>query len=454
MLETVRQSAQAALRNAGLTANEVAAIGIANQGETVIAFDARDGRPVTSAISWQDRRGEPFAERWQAEGLHDELFRITGLRLDAYFSGPKLAWILQNVPQARMLQRSGQLRYGTSDAWLIWQLTGGRHFVTDVATASRTMLMDLATLNWSPTLSDSFGIPISGLPRILPNASSVGVTSRQAIGDEIPVAGICVDQQAALFGHGALDAGQAKITYGTGCFVLTNIGDVSTRRAPGLLTSVGWRIADNTSFVFDGGVYSAGSLIDWLCKLGLAPDVNAVSQLAAATGEESRVMLIPAFGGLAAPRWASRARACWVGIDHGTNQGDLARSALESIAFCVKEIVEAIGDAGIQLERVDVDGGLSQCDLLMQIQADVLGIPLSRSDLPEYTAVGAGYLAGLGGGLWRSLNELPTPSQEKKMFTPDEAAGRRLRSTFAAWKEVCSRVVAMGDAGLFQVGVK
>jgi glycerol kinase len=449
MLESVRQSADVALRNAGLKATDIAAIGLANQGETVIAFDAHNGLPVCPAISWQDRRAQGFADQWRADGLHDEVFRITGLRLDAHFSAAKLAWILENVPQARELQAAGRLRYGTSDAWLIWQLTGGRHFVTDVATASRTMLLDLATLEWSPRLSDLFGIPLTELPTLVPNSAPLGVTSRQSMGAEIPVTGICVDQQAALFGHCGVKPGNVKITYGTGCFVLANIGDNSSRRAAGLLTSVGWQIAEETAFVFDGGIYCAGSLVDWLCRLGLAKDVMEVARMAGEVGHTSQVMLIPAFGGLGAPRWSGSARACWVGMDYGTDRRHMVRSALESIAFGVKEIVEAMGDAGLRVERVDVDGGLSQCDLLMQIQADVLGIPLTRSNLTEFTAWGVGYLAGLGCGLWKSPRQLPRPEAEETTFEPCTAAGDRYSATFTKWKDACSHVVAMGDAGLF-----
>ena len=311
------------------------------------------------------------------------------------------------------------------------------------------MLLDLATLQWSPRLSDLFGIPLTELPQLVSNVAPIGVTSRESMGAEIPITGLCVDQQAALFGHCAVKPGDAKITYGTGCFVLTNIGTSSAPSAPGLLTSVGWQFAEETTFVFDGGIYCAGSLVDWLCRLGLAADVTEVSRMAGEVGHTSNVMLIPALGGLGAPRWSSSARACWVGMDYSTDRRDLVRSALESIAIGVKEIVDAMGDAGLPIERVDVDGGLSRCDPLMQIQADLLGIPLTRSNLTEFTAWGVGYLAGLGCGLWKSPPQLPRPEAEEKTFEPCTAAGRSYSEKFAKWKDVCSRVVAMGDAGLF-----
>jgi glycerol kinase len=450
MLETVCESAQAAVRNARLSFAEIAGIGLANQGETVIAFDAGTGRPVYPAISWQDRRGEEFIRKWRAEGLEGEIVAATGLRLDAYFSAVKLAWILKNVPDAQALLAAGRLRYGTSDAWLIWQLTSGRQFVTDAATASRTMLMDLATCQWSSQLAEACGISQAGLPEIVPNAAPLGVTSQRILGAEIPITGACVDQPAALFGQFAFDTGQAKITYGTGCFVLANVGRDSTRRAAGLLTSVGWQIGGETTFVFDGGVYGAGSLIDWLCRLGLAADVNEVSALASDVGRGSRVMLIPALGGLAAPRWSSEARACWVGMDQSTDRRHLARSALEAIAFRVREIIDAMSEAGVSLEGISVDGGLAQCDLLMQIQADVLGIPLTRNSLTEFTALGVGYLAGLGCGLWDSPQQLPRPQTATRLFELSTTAGDEYRAKFEAWKRVCSAVVAMGEAGLFQ----
>jgi glycerol kinase len=450
MLDSVRESAGQAVHVAGLCFSDIEGVGLANQGETVIAFDAHDGRPVYAAISWQDRRGESITDKWRECGLEPEVFAITGLRLDTYFSAAKLAWILQNVPEARSLHAAGRLRYGTSDAWLLWMLTGGRCFVTDVATASRTMLLDLKTLQWSPVLTEAFGIPISGLPQVVPNSVVVGETAREVLGAVIPVSGICVDQQAALFGHCAFEAGDTKITYGTGCFVLSNIGDTDAQRAMGLLTSVGWQVNETVTFVFDGGVYSAGSLVDWLSELGLARDAEEISQLAGEAGRDPRVMLIPAFNGLAAPRWSSTSRACWLGMDQGTNRGHLLRSSLDAIAFQVREILSAMEDAGLRPRHINVDGGLTRCDLLMQIQSDVLGIPLARSNEAEFTALGVGYLAGLGCGAWSSQQHLPLPPGTTTLFEPDAAAHDYYGSLFPKWKQACSAVIAMGDAGLFR----
>jgi glycerol kinase len=449
ILDSVRQSAKSAIRNSGLKPTDISAIGLANQGETVIAFDADTGIPVLPAISWQDRRGQGVADRWRAEGLRDEVFRVTGLQLDSYFSAPKLSWILENVPQARALLKSSRLRFGTSDAWLIWQLTQGHHFATDVATASRTMVMDLSKLDWNSNLLEAFGIPLETLPKITSNSGSNCVTSNEILGFELPVTGICVDQQAALFGQRAFADGDVKITYGTGCFVLANIGETASLRAPGLVTSVGWDLSEKTTFVFDGGVYSAGSLVDWLCRLGIASDVYQVATLAQEAGTGSQVVLVPAFSGLAAPRWSSLARACWVGMNQSTDASALAQSALESIAFSVKEIIDAMRRAGVVPGIAKVDGGLSRCDLLMQIQADLLEIPLARSEVTECTALGVGYLAGLGSGLWSSLKALPPVQTTERVFEPQFAEARGYSSKFARWKEICSRVIAMGDDGLF-----
>ena len=448
--ESVRRSAEEAVRGAGLTFNDVAVIGLANQGETCIAFDSLSGRPVCPAISWQDRRCEGVIDEWRAAGLEAEVAQATGLRLDAYFSAPKLAWLLKHVPEARELHAGGRLRYGTSDAWLIWQLTGGKRFVTDAATASRTMLFDLATQRWSPRLLEAFALAESALPAVAGNAEVVGVTDARWFGREIPIAGLCVDQQAALFGQGATAAGQAKITYGTGCFVLANAGVDAGRRAAGLLTSVGWRLgARPTTYVFDGGVYSAGSLIDWLCSLGLAGSAAEASRLASEVDHPDGVVLVPAFSGLGAPRWASRARACWLGMDQGTDRRKLARASFEAIAFSVKEIVDRMLDAGISLERINVDGGLTRSDLLMQMQSDMLGIGLMRREMPEATALGVGYLAGIGCGAW-DVDCLPAPpSEEATLFEPRLEVHAGYAARFEKWKQASDAVIAMGDAGMF-----
>jgi glycerol kinase len=454
LLTVVRESALSAIRNAHLTSSEIAAIGLSNQGETVIAFDAENGQPIYPAISWQDRRGEEILTQWRAEGLDDGVVSAaTGLRLDPYFSAIKFSWILENVPRARALLAIGRLRFGTSDAWILWHLTGGRAFVTDVATASRTMLLSLATCQWDNTLAAACGIPVEGLPEVVSNSAEIGLTDKNFLGVEIPVTGVCVDQQAALFGQRAFATGQAKITFGTGCFILANIGHDATRRAAGLLTSVGWRIQYDTTFVFDGGVFSAGSLMDWLCRIGLAANVKQLAELVASAGDRTDIFFVPALGGLGAPHWSGQTRAGWIGMDHGTNQGHMVRSAFEALTFRVKELVDAMSQSGINLSEIQLDGGLSQCDILMQMQADVLGIPLRRGEFSELTALGVGYLAGLGCGIWKSPAEIPNTLTVGRRFEPTNGLGRACLDKFTRWKQICAAVTELGERGLFAINL-
>ena len=450
MLETVCAGAQAAVRNAGVSFNDITGIGLANQGETVIAFDRKDGHPICPAISWQDRRAEPIVQQWRSDGLETDVRTVTGLRLDSYFSAAKFAWILRHVPLARELQASGRLCLATSDSWLLWQLTGGRYFVTDVATASRTMLLDLDSLQWSRPLADSLDIPSECLPEIVSNTASIGSTHEPIFGSEVLISGLCVDQQAALFGHRALEIGQAKITYGTGCFALANVGSNSACRAPGLLTCVGWRIGDKTSYVFDGGVYSAGSLVEWLVELGLAESTEDTGRLALMVDDSDGVMLIPAFSGLAAPHWSGRTRACWIGMNQGTNNRHLVRAAFEAIAFRVKEILDAMEASDVLVQGVNVDGGLAQSDVLMQLQADVLGLPVRRSATPEFTALGVGYFAGLGSGVWQAADQLPPQDPGGETFDPQTAEVAKNQEMFRRWRRACAAVVDMGEAGVFE----
>jgi len=290
---------------------------------------------------------------------------------------------------------------------------------------------------------------VEGLPAVVSNSSEIALTDKNFLGVEIPVTGACVDQQAALFGQRAFEAGQAKVTFGTGCFLLANIGHDATRRAAGLLTSVGWRIQDDTTFVFDGGVFSAGSLIDWLCRIGLAANVKQLAALVASAGDRTDIFFVPALGGLGAPHWSGQTRAGWIGMDHGTNQAHLVRSAFEALTFRVKEIVDAMSQSGIDLGEIQLDGGLSQCDVLMQMQADVLRIPLCRDNLSEQTALGAGYLAGLGCGIWKSPAEIPNTPTVEQRFEPTNTAGRACLDKFTKWKQICAAVTELGERGLF-----
>lgn len=448
ILATVIASARAAVGDAGLDFADIAAVGLANHGETVVAFDRADGTPVYPAISWQDRRGEDLTDAWRASGLEPLVVERTGLRLDPYFSAAKMAWIMRHVAPARDLSARGRLALGTLDSWLLWRLTGGRAFITDVATASRTMLLDLATLRWSDALLDALALPAGALAELRPNAGIAGHTDAAVFGAAVPIAGLCVDQQAALFGHGCLRAGEAKATYGTGCFVLANIGADAGRRAEGLLTCVGWQLEGAVSYALDGGVYSAGSVAEWLVDLGLVTSADALSDLAASVGSAGGVLMVPAFSGLAAPHWQGRARACWAGMSQGTERGHLVRAALESIAYRVNDIAGAMAAAGIALDHLRVDGGLTRCAFLMQHQADVLGVPVTCSATPELTARGVGLMAGLGCGLWPSVATLPASPAPGTAYVPDRAASGQAQAQYRRWQRVCSDIARWGELDL------
>ncbi len=442
---SVQESVAAAMEDAGLDAGQIAAIGLANQGETVIAFDSADGKPVGNAISWQDRRTEDIVEGWRANGLEQEIFQQSGLRLDPYFSAAKMKWILENHAEAQRLQGLGRLRLGTSDGWLGWRLTGGRSFVTDAATASRTMLLNLENISWSKDLLEAFDLPGEALPDIVPNTGSIGGSLKELLGREIPIAGLCVDQHAALFGHGCLTAKQAKTTYGTGCFLLANIGAEPTLRADGLLTALGWQIDGKATYVMEGGVYSAGSIVEWLIKIGLISDAGELDSLASSVDDAGGVVLIPAFSGLAAPYWKSRARACWAGMNSGTERSHLVRAVLEAIAYRVKDIHRSMEAAGIELGELRVDGGLTRSDFLMQYQADVLDCPVAVSESPEVTALGVGLMAGLGIGLWDGPAGLPKVAEIARRFDPRPERVSSCSNLYQSWLQICLDVARWED---------
>jgi glycerol kinase len=448
MFDTVCRSARSAVEQAGIGLASIAAIGLANQGETVIAFDAADGRPIHPAISWQDRRGEAYTSRWRHAGREPLFLERAGLPLDPYFSAPKLAWILDHVGEARTLLERGRLRLGTSDAWLLWRLSGGKTFATDCATASRTALLDLGRGCWSDVLCDAASIPAATLPTIRSNTGVFGRTQAEIFGVEIPITGLCVDQQAALFGHRCFTAGRVKATYGTGCFVLANIGDDGARRAPGLITCIAWQLGGRTAYALDGGIYSAGSVVDWLVELGLLTGAGEAGDVAAGVADSGGVFLIPAFHGLAAPHWQSRARACWAGMSAATDRRHLVRAALEGIAYRVADIVGAIRKAGIEVERLSVDGGLAACDFLMQMQADVLGVAVERSASTELTGFGTALLAGLGAGVWRSVDELPALPGAAKVFLPEAKNRAVVASRYESWSRIRDEVSGWGARGL------
>ena len=386
-----------------------AAIGIANQRETTLVWEAATGRPVYNAIVWQDRRTAPFCEDLHRMGQDEVIRNKTGLLPDAYFSASKIRWILENVPGAREKALDGALRFGTVDSWLVWHLTGGRVHSTDVSNASRTMLFNIHSLSWDEELLELFGIPASMMPQIAPSSGVWGYTlGVEGIPDGIPVAGVAGDQQAALFGQMCLESGSVKNTYGTGCFLLMNTGSVPVTSSHNLLTTVAWKIGDRVDYALEGSVFVAGSVVQWLRdSLGIIRSSAEVEALASSVPDSGGVYFVPALTGLGAPYWNSSARGLISGISRGTTAAHIARAALEGIAYQVMDVVRAMEqDAGVLLRSLKVDGGASRNDLLMQFQADILGVEVVRPEVTETTALGAACLAGLGVGIWASPEDI------------------------------------------------
>ena len=428
--ESQRAVAAEALARAGLAAEDVAAIGIANQRETVVVWERATGKPVGPAIVWQDRRTADLCERLRREGRED-LFRArTGLLLDPYFSGTKLAWILDNVPGARADAEAGRLACGTVDSWLLWNLTAGALHATDVTNASRTLLWDIHRGLWDEELLEILGIPPALLPAVRSSSEIYGATAPELFGGAIPIAGVAGDQQAALFGQACLRPGMAKNTYGTGCFLLMNTGTVPIASRHQLLTTPAWRLGDAataaTEYALEGSVFTGGAVVQWLRdELHLVRSSAEIEALAASVPDAGGVVLVPAFTGLGAPHWDPYARGALLGITRGTTAGHLARAALEGIAFQVADVLTAMeADAGVPLAELRVDGGAAANDLLLQLQADLMGVPVARPALLETTALGAAFLAGLAVGLFRDRDDLAARWRAERVFTPRMERGR------------------------------
>jgi glycerol kinase len=406
-----------ALARANVTVRDIAAIGIANQRETTLLWDRSTGEPVAPAIVWQDRRTAGQCEQLRAAGHEPEISRRTGLLLDPYFSGTKLSWLLETISGARARAEAGELAFGTVDSWLIWQLTGGAVHATDATNASRTLLFNVHSGDWDPVLLGIFGIPAACLPRVVPSGAS-GITAKLA-GVELPLAGIAGDQQAALFGQCCFTPGMAKNTYGTGCFLLMNTGETPIVSRHRLLTTVAWR-RERTHYALEGGVFVGGAVVQWLRDgLGIIQRSSDVEALAAGERDSGGVYFVPAFAGLGAPHWDPHARGTIVGLSRGSTRGHIARAALESIAFQSAELLAAMEkDAGRPLIELRVDGGATANDLLMQFQADVLGVPVVRPKITETTALGAAYLAGLAVGFWASPEDVAGNWQVDRRFEP------------------------------------
>jgi glycerol kinase len=429
-----------ALGRAQVRPADVAAIGITNQRETTIIWDRKTGAPIANAIVWQDRRTADFCERLKADGAGPTIQAKTGLLIDAYFSASKIRWLLDNVPGARPKADAGQLAFGTVDAWLLWKLTAGAVHATDVSNASRTMLFNIHTMKWDDELLRLFGVPASLLPEVRSSSEAFGEVAPALGIERMPIAGIAGDQQAALFGQMCRKPGMSKNTYGTGCFLLQNIGDAPTTSHNQLVTTVAWKIGGRTEYALEGSVFIGGAVVQWVRDgLGLVRTAPEIEVLATSVPDNGGVYLVPAFAGLGAPHWDPYARGAIVGITRGTTAGHIARAALESIAYQVADLLDAMrADAGIPLAELRADGGASANNSLMQFQADVLGVPVVRPRITETTALGAAYLAGLGVGFWRSPDELTGQWQVDRRFEPrlPPADAKALR---ARWNEAVER---------------
>ncbi len=439
---TEKRALAEAVGDAHIDPKAVAALGITNQRETAVLWERATGKPVCNAIVWQCRRTAAICDRLKAEGLEELVTERTGLLLDAYFTGTKLKWMLDHVPGARRRAENGELCAGTVDSWLIWNLTGGKVHVTDYSNASRTMLFNIHTLQWDEELCRALEVPLSLLPQPRPNSEVYGVVAPEIPGLEdlagIPICGSAGDQPAALFGQACFTPGQAKNTYGTGCFTLMNVGEEPVRSKAGLVTSVGWSVGGRTTYALEGSVFNAGSTIQWLRDelklIGSAPECDRLAESVPSSGG---VYIVPAFTGLGAPYWDMYARGTIVGLTRGTTRAHIARAVLDAIAFQVTDLVRAM-DASCPLTVLRVDGGASVSDILMQTQADLLRLPVDRPAQVETTAFGAAALAGLAAGVWSSPEELEKLRRSQHVFLPlrEETACAR---DYGMWRRAVER---------------
>lgn len=409
-----------AITQIDINGKDIAAIGITNQRETTIVWDIDTEEPIYHAIVWQDRRTAEFCDKLKAQGLVDKIREKTGLIIDPYFSGTKIKWILDNVPGARERAEKGKLRFGNVDSWLIWRLTRGTVHVTDVTNASRTMLFNINTLQWDDDLLKLLDIPRSMMPEVKSCSEVMAHTKTTIFAHEIPIAGVAGDQQSALFGQMCVDPGAIKNTYGTGCFVMLNIGDKPILSKNGLLTTVAWKIGDKVNYAFEGSIYVGGSVVQWVRDgLGFINSSSEIEELASSVPDSGGVYFVPALTGLAAPYWDPYARGLICGITRGTTRAHIARAALDGIAFQTYDIAQAMAkDINAPLTELKVDGGASRNNLLMQFQANLLGINVVRPKITETTALGAAYLAGLAVGYWDSIDELRKQWQVERTFEP------------------------------------
>ena len=444
--ETTLEVARGAMAKAGLSAADIAAIGITNQRETTVVWDKETGAPVCPAIVWQCRRTAPMADALAASGWAEKIRQRTGLVPDAYFSGTKLRWILDKVPGARQGAEEGRLLFGTIDSWLIWKLTGGRAHVTDVTNASRTMLFDIRRLRWDPELLELFGIPEQMLPRVQPSSCIYGETEPGLFGGKIPVAGAAGDQQSALFGQCCFEAGDVKNTYGTGCFLLMHTGSEPVFSENGLITTIAASGPGRIRYALEGSVFTAGAAVQWLRdELKLIPDAAASEAEARSVADTGGVYVVPAFTGLGAPYWNQYARGTITGITRGFTRAQLVRATLESIAYQTCDICRAMeSDAGVELTRLRVDGGAAANDLLMQFQSDLLCAEVLRPACIETTALGAAYLAGLAVGYWKDTADIRQNRQTGRVFLPEMRDATRAK-LLKGWNRALTTALTWAD---------
>ena len=421
---------------------DIAGIGITNQRETTIVWDVDTEEPIYNAIVWQDRRTSEFCDELKAQGLTDKIHEKTGLIIDAYFSGTKIKWILDNVPGARKRAEMGKLRFGNVDSWLVWRLTRGEVHVTDVTNASRTMLFNIHDLKWDEELMKLLDIPMSMMPEVKSSSEVYGHTKTTIFAHEVPISGIAGDQQAALFGQMCIEPGSIKNTYGTGCFVMLNTGNKPVMSKNNLLTTIAWKIGNQVVYALEGSIYVGGSVVQWLRDgLGFITSSSEIEDLASTVPDSGGVYFVPALTGLAAPYWDQYARGTIIGITRGTTRAHIARAALDGIAFQTYDIAQAMAkDMNASLTELKVDGGASRNNLLMQTQADLLGIKVVRPRITETTALGAAYLAGLAVGFWKNINDIKNQWQVERCFEPI-ADSDTVEAAKAGWADAVDRTL-------------
>jgi glycerol kinase len=440
-------TAQEVLAKAGLQAKDIASIGITNQRETTLVWNRRTGEPIHNAIVWQDRRAEPTCAALREQGHEARIMDKTGLRIDAYFSGSKLQWLLDQVPGARALAEQGELAFGTVDSWLIWKLTGARAHVTDVSNASRTLLFNVHTQQWDPQLLALFNVPAALMPQVLPSSAHFGETEASLLGAPVPIGGVAGDQQSALFGQACFTPGMAKNTYGTGCFMLMHTGADFRKSGNGLITTSAAQTTAAPQYALEGSVFIGGAVIQWLRDgLHAIRASSEIEALARSVPDAGGVMFVPAFTGLGAPYWDAEARGAIVGLTRGTTAAHIARAALESIAFQSAALLQsmnrdAVASGGVAVSQLRVDGGACVNDLLMQLQADLLGIPVVRPAVTETTALGAAYLAGLQAGVYSGLDELAQQWRAERTFHPTLPPAQA-RERMARWEHAVRQATA------------